>query len=139
MTDVHNREQRSWNMSRIRSRDTKPELIVRSIVHRMGFRFRLHGRDLPGTPDLVFPKHRRIIFVHGCYWHRHSCRYGRVRSATRPEFWNQKLTANVRRDRRNQLQLRRDGWQVLVVWECWLKDIDQKLLPRLRMFFGDDH
>ncbi|MFO0425549.1 MAG: very short patch repair endonuclease [Planctomyces sp.] len=126
-------------MSRIRSRDTKPELIVRSIVHRMGFRFRLHRRDLPGTPDLVFPKHRRIIFVHGCYWHRHSCRYGRVRSATRPEFWNQKLTANVRRDRRNQLQLRRDGWQVLVVWECWLKDIDRKLLPRLRTFFGDDH
>lgn len=134
MTDVHNRQQRSFNMSRIRGADTKPERIVRSLVHQLGFRFRLHRRDLPGCPDLVLPAHRRIIFVHGCFWHMHRCRYGRVTPATNAEFWEAKRRGNVERDRRNLVRLRRDGWRVLVVWECWTRDIEGKLLPRLTAF-----
>ncbi|MCA9064259.1 MAG: DNA mismatch endonuclease Vsr [Planctomycetaceae bacterium] len=133
MTDVHSQEQRSFNMSRIRGKDTKPELIVRSIVHQMGFRFRLHQRKLPGKPDLVLPKHRRIIFVHGCFWHMHACRYGRVIPKTNAEFWQDKRTGNVVRDRRNRDQLRKLGWQILTVWECWTRD-PEKLYARLQSF-----
>jgi DNA mismatch endonuclease (patch repair protein) len=134
MPDVHSAEQRSFNMSRIRSKDTKPEMIVRSIVHQLGYRFRLHVKGLPGTPDLVFPKQRKIIFVHGCFWHMHRCRYGRVTPATNAEFWRQKREGNVTRDRRNRRQLRNAGWSVMVVPECWTKDVDRKLLPRLIRF-----
>lgn len=134
MTDVHSAAQRSFNMSRIGSRDTKPELIVRSIVHRMGFRFRLHRRDLPGKPDLVLPSRRKIIFVHGCFWHSHSCPYGRVTPATNSEFWKTKRSANTNRDRRNLRKLRADGWHVLVVWECWTKRIEDLLIPKLTAF-----
>ncbi len=137
MTDVHSAAQRSFNMSRIGSRDTKPELIVRSIVHQMGFRFRLHRRDLPGKPDIVLPSRRKIIFVHGCFWHTHRCRYGKVTPATNAEFWKTKRAANSDRDRRNIRRLRVDGWQVLVVWECWTKNIDQALIPRLQTFLGE--
>ena len=134
MTDVHSAAQRSFNMSCIGSRNTKPELIVRSIVHRMGFRFRLHRPDLPGQPDLVLPSRRKIIFVHGCFWHSHACRYGRVTPATNSEFWKTKRSANTNRDRRNLRKLRADGWQVLVVWECWTKRIDDVLIPKLKAF-----
>jgi DNA mismatch endonuclease (patch repair protein) len=137
MTDVHTPEQRSFNMSRIRSRDTRPELIVRSLVHQMGYRFRLHRRDLPGTPDLVLPSHRKVIFVHGCFWHLHRCRYGQVFPRKNAEFWSAKRMANVERDRRNVRQLRRLGWRVLVVWECWTRDIEGKLIPRLSRFLDD--
>lgn len=134
VADVHSAEQRSFNMSRIGSRNTKPELIVRSIIHRMGFRFRLHRRDLPGKPDIVLASRRKIIFVHGCFWHSHACRYGRVTPATNSEFWTTKLAANTIRDRRNLRKLRVDGWQVLVVWECWTKKIDDVLMPKLQAF-----
>jgi len=137
MTDVHSAAQRSFNMSRISSRDTKPELIVRSIVHQMGYRFRLHRRDLPGKPDIVLPSRRKIIFVHGCFWHCHRCRYGKVTPATNAEFWKTKRAANSDRDRRNIRRLRADGWQVLVVWECWTKNINEALIPRLQTFLGE--
>ena len=123
MTDVHTREQRSYNMSRIKGKDTKPELIVRSLVHQMGLRFRLHRKDLPGKPDIVLPRHNKIIFVHGCFWHMHRCRYGRVKPKANAEFWQEKREGNVARDRRNLKALRADGWQVLVIWECWVRDI----------------
>lgn len=134
MTDVHSPQQRSFNMSRIRSQDTKPELIVRRIVHRLGYRFRLHQRSLPGTPDIVLASHRKVIFVHGCFWHQHRCRQGKVTPATNAEFWAVKRGANVSRDRRNQLALKNEGWKVLVIWECWTRDVERQVLPRLRKF-----
>ena len=137
MADVHTARQRSFNMSRIRGKDTKPELIVRSVVHQMGFRFRLHRRDLPGTPDLVLPRHNKVIFVHGCYWHMHRCRYGRVIPKTNTEFWQTKRTGNVERDRRNIRKLRRNGWSVLILWECWTRNVEEKLIPRLEEFLYD--
>ncbi len=116
-------EKRSWNMSRIRGRDTKPELLVRSLLHRLGYRFRLHCRDLPGTPDIVLPKYRTVIFVHGCFWHRHpGCRYAYT-PKSRVEFWKDKFTANVDRDARTRRALEQAGWQVLIVWECELRDM----------------
>lgn len=136
MADVHSPAQRSYNMSRIQGRDTKPELIVRSLVHQMGFRFRLHRKDLPGKPDLVLPRHNKIIFVHGCFWHMHRCRYGRVIPATNTEFWQTKRQGNVERDRRQRRKLKNDGWSVLTVWECWTKDIQAKLIPRLDEFLN---
>ena len=105
-------------MSRIRSRDTRPEMIVRSLVHQMGFRYRLHKKDLPGKPDLVLVRHRKIIDVHGCFFHMHNCRYGKVVPATNAEFWRNKRESNVNRDRRNLKLLKKAGWDVLIVWEC---------------------
>lgn len=134
MSDVHTPEQRSFNMSRIRSRDTKPEMMVRSLVHQMGFRFRLHVKGMPGTPDLVLPAHRKVIFVHGCFWHMHRCRFGKVTPATNTEFWQNKRGGNVTRDQRNRRLLKAAGWSVLVVWECWTRDIEGKLLPELHKF-----
>ena len=133
MADVLTKKQRSFNMSRIRGKDTKPEMIVRSMVHRMGFRFRLHGKGLPGKPDLVLPRHEKIIFIHGCYWHMHRCRFGRVVPKTNTEFWQTKRQGNVDRDRRNLRSLRRAGWQVLVIWECWTRD-EQKTREKLEAF-----
>ena len=122
MTDIVDRAKRSEMMSRIRGRDTKPELIVRRIAHRLGYRFRLHRRDLPGSPDLVFPRHRAVIMVHGCFWHRHpGCKYAAM-PKTRVQFWENKFDQNVVRDRRNQSALRDLGWRVLVIWECETKD-----------------
>ncbi len=138
MADVHTPEQRSYNMSRIRGRDTTPERIVRSLVHGMGYRFRLHRRDLPGTPDLVFPGRRKIIFVHGCFWHMHRCRYGRVVPKTNAEFWQNKRLAAVQRDRRHRRQLRAAGWDVLTIWECWTRQIDERLIDRLQTFLAAD-
>jgi len=118
-------EERSRNMSRIRSRDTRPEKQVRSLLHRLGYRFRLHRRDLPGTPDIVLPKHRTVIFVHGCFWHRHpGCRFAYT-PKSRVKFWTEKFSANVDRDARTQEALERAGWTVVVVWECELHDMDR--------------
>ena len=122
MTDVLTPKQRSFNMSQIRNKDTRPEILVRSVVHRLGYRFALHRKDLPGHPDLVLTRHRKIIFVHGCFWHMHKCHYGRVRPATNVNFWKAKRQANVARDKKNLRKLRKDGWKVLVVWECWTRD-----------------
>lgn len=137
MSDVLTPEQRQLNMSRIRGKDTRPEMVVRSMVHRMGYRYRLHCSNLPGKPDLVLVRHRKIIFVHGCFWHMHKCRYGRVIPKTRAEFWQNKRLANVARDKRNLAKLKRAGWQVLVVWECWTRDLDM-LRRRLEAFLGDE-
>ena len=121
-------------MSRIRSTNTKPELLVRSLIHRMGFRFRLHRKDLPGKPDIVLPRHQKVIFVYGCFWHMHSCRYGSVVPATNTEFWQKKRTGNVTRDKRNQKQLGKVGWSVLTVWECQTKGDLSGLKRRLERF-----
>lgn len=122
MADVHTREQRSRNMAAIRGKDTKPEIRVRSILHALGYRFRLHRKDLPGKPDIVLPKHRIAIFVHGCFWHSHSCRYGQVTPATRSEFWSVKRSDTVKRDQRKAQALKELGWTVLTIWECETKD-----------------
>jgi DNA mismatch endonuclease (patch repair protein) len=133
MTDVLTPQQRSFNMSRIRDRNTRPELIVRSIVHRLGYRYSLHKKDLPGKPDVVLVRHRKIIDVHGCFFHMHNCRYGRVVPATNAEFWKAKRLSNVDRDRRNLRALKRQGWGVMTVWECETRD-SQRLAKRLEKF-----
>lgn len=116
--DVLTPEQRSRNMAAIRNKNTKPEIVVRKLVHAMGFRYRLHQAKLPGKPDLVFSSKRKVIFVHGCFWHLHDCRYGQVKPATREQFWSAKRQGNADRDRRNKEALQRDGWDVLEIWEC---------------------
>jgi len=133
MVDVHNKQQRSYNMSQIRCKNTKPEIIVRSLVHRMGYRFALHRKDLPGHPDMVLTRHSKIIFVHGCFWHMHKCRYGGVKPSTNVKFWRTKREGNAARDRRNLRKLRKDGWKVLVVWECQTRN-PAKLTERIRGF-----
>jgi DNA mismatch endonuclease (patch repair protein) len=136
MADVFSEEKRSWIMSRVKGRDTTPELAVRSIIHRHGYRFRLHRKDLPGCPDIVLPRHRNIVFVHGCFWHGHKgCRKS-SRPATNREFWNAKIDGNIARDKKAVRRLRRSGWSVLVVWECELRD-PQKLERRLLRFLSD--
>lgn len=123
VADRVSEEQRSWNMSRIRGKDTKPEKIVRSILHRLGYRFRLHRPDLPGKPDIVIPRFRTVIFVHGCFWHRHAdCRFA-YSPKSRTAFWESKFRQTVERDQRNQAELESKGWKVLKVWECELRDI----------------
>jgi DNA mismatch endonuclease, patch repair protein len=131
MADVLTPEQRRFNMSRIRSRNTKPEMIVRSLVHRMGYRYRLHRKDLPGKPDLVFPGRKKIIFVHGCFFHMHDCSYGKVTPKTNAEFWQNKRMGNVERDKRNIEALEADDWQVLTVWECMTKPRQIDGLPSI--------
>lgn len=122
MTDVLSGEQRRRNMAAIRSKNTAPELRVRRALHAAGLRYRLHDRMLPGTPDLVFPSRRVVVFVHGCFWHCHSgCRYAQL-PKSRHEFWRLKLEANVARDARQRNALRRLGWRVLVIWECRTRD-----------------
>jgi DNA mismatch endonuclease, patch repair protein len=131
--DVHSPTQRSFNMSQIKSRGTKPEMIVRRMVHRMGYRFRLHKADLPGKPDLVLVRHRKIVEVRGCFFHMHPCKYGRVVPASNSKFWNVKRMSNVGRDQRNLKQLRLAGWRVMIVWECQTKDL-LLLAKRLERF-----
>src|SRR5258708_939446 len=118
-------------MRQIRSKDTKPEMAVRSLVHRLGYRFRLHRDNLPGRPDLVFPRLRKVIFVHGCFWHQHArCIDGRI-PKSRNSYWIPKLQANTERDKRQQTNLRKLGWHVLVVWDCETVNA-AKLAMRLR-------
>lgn len=111
-------------MAAIRGKDTKPEIIVRTALHALGYRFRLHRRDLPGTPDIVLPKYRTVIFVHGCFWHSHNCRYGKVTPATRSEFWSDKRAGTVERDQRRIQALEMEGWRVLTIWECETREPD---------------
>lgn len=121
MVDVVDPVTRSRMMANIKGKDTRPEIALRKALHALGLRFRLHSKRLPGTPDIVLPKWKAAIFVHGCFWHRHeSCRYASS-PATREEFWNEKFAANVARDRRNQNRLICTGWRVHVVWECELR------------------
>lgn len=126
-------EQRSEIMSRVRSKNTRPELFVRRLAHAMGYRYRLHAKDLPGTPDMVFKSRGKVVFVHGCFWHRHAnCCLARL-PKSKPEFWLPKLSGNAQRDRRHQAQLRRLGWRCLTVWECQLRD-PEALGRRLKRF-----
>lgn len=124
-------ERRSWNMSRIRSANTSPERRVRSLLHRMGYRFRLHRKDLPGRPDIVLPGRRTVVLVHGCYWHRHpGCRFAYIPKSNKA-FWEAKFKENVARDKRQHCQLQALGWKVITVWECETKD-ETDLEQRLR-------
>lgn len=115
-------EKRSWNMSRVRSSNTKPELLVRSFLYKMGYRFRLHVKKLPGTPDIVLPKYRTVIFVHGCFWHGHSdCKGGEI-PKTRHQFWQDKIFENVSRDKKTFNELDLQNWRIAIVWGCALKN-----------------
>jgi DNA mismatch endonuclease (patch repair protein) len=133
--DKLSKEDRSENMSRIRSTGMKPEMAVRRMTHRMGYRYRLHGSDLPGRPDLVFPRLRKVIFVHGCFWHQHPSRLCRIVRMPKSNlgYWQDKLLRNATRDRKNRAKLRALGWTSLVVWECSLKN-ERRLDARLRKF-----
>ena len=132
---VNNQRERSANMAKIRSRDTKPEMIVRKICWGLGCRYRLHAKDLPGRPDLVFRRLQKVILVNGCFWHQHrGCLDGRI-PKTRREYWVPKLTGNKRRDALNKSRLTRMGWKYLVVWECQTSD-PEKLLRRLSRFLS---
>ncbi len=119
--DTLSSEQRSWNMSCIRGKNTKPELAVRSMLHRLGYRFRIADKKLPGKPDIVLPKYRAVVFVHGCFWHRHpGCKYAYI-PKTRCKFWSLKFEANVLRDETNLVLLKKAGWLPIIVWECEIK------------------
>jgi DNA mismatch endonuclease, patch repair protein len=120
-------------MKRIRKKNSKPELIVRRLVHGMGFRYRLHGSKLPGTPDIVLPRYRKAILVHGCFWHRHDCPDGIKLPRSKPEYWGPKLERNRRRDAANIKKLREMGWEVLIIWECEMRQ-EQDLVRRLTLF-----
>jgi DNA mismatch endonuclease (patch repair protein) len=117
-------ERRSWLMSRVKGKGTAPELAVRRLAHSLGMRFRLHKAELPGRPDLVFPRYRTVVFVHGCFWHRHAgCRKA-TSPKSRIEYWEDKFRANIERDERNAVELERMGWRVLTVWECETKNAE---------------
>ena len=138
MSDIYSREKRSEIMSQIGSRSTKPEIRVRKLLHHMGYRFRLNRKDLPGTPDIVLPKYRKVIFVHGCFWHGHEgCRKAELPKTNR-EFWERKISANREHDRVILLQLAELRWDALVIWQCRIKDTDA-LQTQLRVFFAEEH
>jgi len=121
MADVHNKATRSYNMSRIRAKDTKPEMLVRKFLHANGFRYKLHDKKLPGKPDIVLPKYKTVIFVHGCFWHGHAnCKYFVV-PKTRTKWWSDKINGNKAIDEKAIKTLKKDGWKVITVWECKLK------------------
>ena len=133
--DTLTRAERSERMARVKGKDTGPEIVVRRVAYGLGYRYRLHGRGLPGKPDLVFKKRRKLIFVHGCFWHRHaakSCKLARL-PKSRLDFWRQKLELNRLRDVKNLRALRKAGWRVLVIWECELIDL-RRVRRRLRSF-----
>jgi DNA mismatch endonuclease (patch repair protein) len=115
-------EKRSWNMSRISSKNTKAEIVARKILSSMGFRFRLHKKNLSGKPDIVLPKYKTAIFVHGCFWHRHKNCKDATTPKTNIDFWTKKFQGNIKRDRKNRTHLKKAGWKVIVVWECDLKN-----------------
>jgi DNA mismatch endonuclease (patch repair protein) len=139
MSDRLTPEERSWNMSRIRGKNTKPELLVRRLLHARGYRYRLHGRSgglrLPGNPDLVFAGRRKVIFVNGCFWHFHDCRAGQHAPKANAAFWEAKRTRTRERDDQQRRQLEASGWEVLTVWECELKD-SSALEAQLVAFLG---
>ena len=136
MADHVNRAKRSFIMAAVHSRDTMPEIAVRKIVHSLGYRYRLHDGRLPGRPDLVFPSRRKVVFVHGCFWHRHAkCKYA-SNPKTRVAYWQAKFFANVARDRRTRRELKKLGWAQMTVWQCELKK-PEKLTERLDDFLAD--
>jgi len=125
---------RSANMRAIRSKDTQPEMAVRSLIHRLGYRFRLHRKDLPGKPDIVFPSRRKVIFVHGCFWHLHDCKGAHIPNSNR-DYWEPKLRRNKARDRMNLKALAQQGWDAFEIWECELKD-SRAVGVRVKRFLG---
>jgi DNA mismatch endonuclease, patch repair protein len=130
-------EERSEIMSRVKGKDTRPEMVVRRLIHGMGFRYQLHRADLPGKPDIVFPGRRKVIFVHGCFWHRHkNCKLARL-PKSRVSFWEKKLEANRVRDTASQKTLNEMGWRTMIIWECEISDA-VVLAERLRRFLVDD-
>ena len=138
MSDVLTKEQRQYCMSRIRGKDTKPEMIVRKLVHSLGYRYRLHVKKLPGCPDLVFPSRKKVIFVHGCFWHRHKCKYGRATPATRKRFWQEKFEKTIQRDKKNRNILKKLGWKVLPIWECQIHPSKiESLKSRIKKFLEE--
>lgn len=135
MTDEISKERRSANMRAVRSRNTGPEIRVRQIAHGLGYRFRLHRRDLPGKPDLAFPGRRKAVFVHGCFWHHHKgCPRGSMPQSN-IEYWRPKLARNAARDAEQIAALKASGWRALVIWECQIRD-EKRLAARLRQFLG---
>ncbi len=132
--DSLTQEHRSWNMSRIRGKDTKPEMATRSLLHGMGYRFRLKNSEIPGKPDIILPRYKAVIFVHGCFWHRHpGCKYAYM-PKSRKDFWEKKFHSNIQRDREVTAQLKKLGWRQMVVWECEIKDADT-LKKKIKAFF----
>lgn len=130
MADKHRKETRSYNMSMIKGKDTKPEMLVRRYLHAQGFRYRLHAKNLPGKPDIVLRKYKTVIFVHGCFWHGHKgCKYF-VTPKTNTDFWLKKITGNISNDEKVIKALKKEGWKIIVVWECELKkdNIDMTLI-----------
>ena len=135
--DVFKKEKRSWIMSRVKCGDTVPERLVRSMIHRMGYRFRLHAKDLPGNPDIVLPRHRNIIFVHGCFWHgHHNCPRSK-KPTTNIAFWKKKIDTNVARDKKNFRAIGKLGWNVLVIWQCELSN-KSRLAAKVESFLGEN-
>ena len=132
MTDVHDKATRSYNMSRIRAKNTKPEMLVRKFLHAQGFRYKLHDKKLPGKPDIVLPKYKTVIFIHGCFWHGHKdCRYFVV-PKTRTDWWLNKINSNIANDTKVIKALKKEGWKIIHLWECDLKaNKIQKSLPKL--------
>jgi DNA mismatch endonuclease (patch repair protein) len=137
MPDVYDQAQRSKVMRAVRSENTKPEMIVRRMLHALGYRFRLHRRDLPGKPDIVLPRHRKIIFVHGCFWHQHPNCKDADRPQSNADYWNRKLDRNVQRDQEHMSTLQALSWKVLVVWTCETKNAAQ-LQQKLEAFMHDE-
>lgn len=131
--DVLTPEQRQRCMASISGKNTKPELIVRKLLFSMGYRYRLHYSNLPGKPDLVFPGKRKVIFIHGCFWHRHDCKKGKSLPSNNSEFWKKKLAENQSRDSRNIIDLKKQGWNTLVIWECQIGDL-QSLADNLHSY-----
>jgi DNA mismatch endonuclease (patch repair protein) len=122
MADVHSKETRSYNMSRIRSKDTKPEMVVRKFLHKNGFRYRLHVKDMPGKPDIVLPKYKTVIFIHGCFWHGHEgCKYASI-PKTRAEWWAEKINRNIQNDANTEVALKVADWNIITIWQCQLKN-----------------
>jgi len=133
MVDHLTPKQRSRCMSKIRSKNTTPEIIVRKTVHSMGYRYRVYRKDLPGKPDLVFPRMNKVIFVHGCFWHGHKCKY---LPKSNVKFWKNKTNTNKERDKRNKHEIKKLGWDVLIVWECQTKNLDE-LRRKLHAFLAE--
>jgi len=136
MADMVNRKQRSRMMAAVHGSNTSPEIYVRKKLFAAGFRYRLHAKELVGKPDIVLPRFRTVLFVHGCFWHGHSCPRGK-RPASNVEFWNAKIDGNIRRDRRSRVALKRTGWSVVVIWECRMEPATKALLRRLRTLGAD--
>jgi DNA mismatch endonuclease (patch repair protein) len=122
MADVHSKETRSYNMSRIRSKDTKPELLVRKFLHKNGFRYRLHVKDMPGKPDIVLPKYKTVIFIHGCFWHGHEGCKKAALPQTRRDWWEAKINYNIKNDNNSEALLKAQGWKIITIWQCDMKN-----------------